>query len=110
VIDLADGGDDFGFEALADLPASLETRALFWHRPIAGKRAKRGQRPAQRYRQASSNFGRIVEAVAAQARKQDQEFRPFTSHHLRPRGAADWLKSGRSIYVLQQRLGLPRDD
>lgn len=105
VIDLVDGEDDFGFDVLAALPASLETKALFWHRPVAGKRAKRGQRQAQRYRQASSNFGRIVEAVALQAQKQDQEFRPFPFHHLRHRGAVDWLKGGRSIYVLQQRLG-----
>lgn len=104
VIDLVDDGEDFGFEVLAALPASLETKALFWHRPIAGPRARR-QRQAERYRQASSNFGRIVEAVAEQARKQDQDFRPFTFHHLRHRAAVDWLKSGRSIYVLQRRLG-----
>jgi integrase/recombinase XerD len=105
VIDLVDGGDDFGFAIFAKLPVSLETKALFWHRPIAGRRAGRGQRPAAAYRQASSNFGRIVEAVAKQAQKQDQEFRPFTFHHLRHRAAVDWLKSGRSIYILQQRLG-----
>lgn len=105
VIDLADNGEDFGLEILAGLPVSLETRALFWHRPEAGKRAKLGQRPAAPYRQASSNFARIVEAVAKQAQKQDQHFRPMTFHHLRHRAAVDWLKSGRSIYVLQQRLG-----
>jgi integrase/recombinase XerD len=105
VIDLVDGGDDFGFEIFSKLPVSLETKALFWHRLVAGRRAKRGQRPAAAYRQASSNFGRIVEAVAKQAQKQDQDFRPFTFHHLRHRAAVDWLKSGRSIYVLQQRLG-----
>jgi integrase/recombinase XerD len=104
VIDLVDGGDDFGFKLFAALPVSLETKALFWHRHEAGPRS-RGQRPAQRYRQVSSNFGRIVEAVAKQAQKQDQDFRPFTFHHLRHRAAVDWLKSGRSIYVLQQRLG-----
>jgi hypothetical protein len=30
---------------------------------------------------------------------------PFTFHHLRHFHAVQWLKSGRSIYVLQQRLG-----
>jgi integrase/recombinase XerD len=105
VLDLVDQGEDFGFEVLMGLPASLETKALFWHRPTAGKRAKRGQRQAERYRQASSNFGRIVDAVAEESRKQDRDFRPFTFHHLRHRAAVDWLKSGRSIYVLQQRLG-----
>lgn len=97
VIDLEDGGEDFGFELFASLPAALETKALFWHRPTRGS--------AQAYRQISSNFGRIVEAVAREAQKQDQDFRPFPFHHLRHRAAVDWLKSGRSIYVLQGRLG-----
>jgi integrase/recombinase XerD len=78
VIDLVDNGDDFGFGIFAALPASLETKALFWHRHEAGPRSN-GQRPAQRYRQVSSNFGPIVEAVAKQAQNQDQEFRSFTS-------------------------------
>jgi integrase/recombinase XerD len=104
VLDLVDEGDDFGFEIFAALRVSLETKALFWHRHEAGFRS-RGQRPAQRYKQVSSNFRRIVAAVAKQAQKQDQDFRPFTFHHLRHRAAVDWLKSGRSIYVLQQRLG-----
>lgn len=105
VIDLVDGADDFGFGVFSALPVSLETKALFWHRPEAGRRARLGQRQAKPYRQASSNFGRIVDAVAKQAQNQDQDFRPFTFHHLRHRAAVDWLKSGRSIYVLQQRLG-----
>ncbi|KRR25954.1 site-specific integrase [Bradyrhizobium retamae] len=105
VIDLVDDGEDFGFECLSALPASIETKALFWHRAEAGKRARLGQRKAERYRQASSNFGRIVEAVAGQAQKQDQDFRPFAFHHLRHLHAVNWLKSGRSIYVLQGRLG-----
>lgn len=105
VIDLVDAGEDFGFEVLNSLPASIETKALFWHRAEAGPRSRLGQRKADRYRQASSNFGRIVEAVAEQAQKQDQDFRPFPFHDLRHLHAVNWLKSGRSIYVLQQRLG-----
>jgi integrase/recombinase XerD len=105
VIDLVDGGDDFGFEVFNSLPISMETKALFWHRREAKHRSRLGQQPAKPYRQISNNFGRLVKAVAVQAQKQDQEFRPFTFHHLRHRGAVDWLKSGRSIYVLQQRLG-----
>ncbi|MDI1265017.1 MAG: tyrosine-type recombinase/integrase [bacterium] len=105
VIDLVDRGEDYGFDCLSSLPASIETRALFWHRAEAGKRSKLGQRKAERYRQASSNFGRIVEAVAKQAQKQEQDFRPFTFHDLRHVHAVNWLKSGRSIYVLQGRLG-----
>lgn len=105
VIDLVDGGDDFGFEVLNGLPISMETKSLFWHRREAKHRSRLGQQPAKPYRQISNNFGRLVKAVAEKAQKQDQEFRPFTFHHLRHRGAVDWLKSGRSIYVLQQRLG-----
>lgn len=105
VIDLVDAGDDFGFEVLNALPISIETKALFWHRREAKHRSRMGQQPAKAYRQISGNFARLVKAVAKKAQKQDQDFRPFTFHHLRHRGAVDWLKSGRSIYVLQQRLG-----
>jgi integrase/recombinase XerD len=103
VIDLVDSGEDFGFEVINALPASIETKALFWHRRTAGERSKRGQQPAERYRYL--NFDRLAESVAEQAQKQDQDFRPFRFHDLRHLHAVDWLKSGRSIYVLQQRLG-----
>lgn len=104
VIDLEDGGDDFGLDLFNSLPASLETKALFWHRRIA-KRRSRGQQPAKPFLQVSSNFKRVVKAVLEQAQKQDQDFRRFTFHDLRHVHAVNWLKSGRSIYVLQQRLG-----
>jgi integrase/recombinase XerD len=101
-IDLEDGGDDFGFEAFAGLPATIEGPWLFWHRDEARGRE---EQPVTPYMQVSSNFARLVRSVARQAQKQAQDFRPFTFHHLRHRAAVDWLKSGRSIYVLQQRLG-----
>lgn len=104
VIDLEDGGADFGFSLFSSLPATLETKALFWHHPPAGKRSA-NEPAAQPFRQVSSNFRRIVRAVAKQAQKQDQSFRPFRFHDLRHVHAVDWLKSGRSIYVLQKRLG-----
>jgi integrase/recombinase XerD len=104
VIDLEDAEEDFGFHLFANLPANLETKALFWHRPPQGK-LKKGEPTARAYSQVSSNFARIVKATAAQARKQAQDFRPMTFHHLRHFHAVQWLKSGRSIYVLQQRLG-----
>jgi integrase/recombinase XerD len=104
VIDLVDGGDDFGFDLLSKLPAAIETKALFWHRPPKGKRGL-GEPVARPYRQISTNFRRIVQATAKQAQKQDQDFRPFRFHDLRHVHAVNWLKSGRSIYVLQQRLG-----
>lgn len=103
VIDLVDGPDDFGWEVLSRLPVSLETKALFWHRREAKKRSRRGQQPAERYSQL--NFDRLVERVAKQSQKQQHEFRSFRFHDLRHFHAVQWLKSGRSIYVLQQRLG-----
>lgn len=95
-IDLEDGGEDFGLDILSSLPIALETKALFWHR---------SEGVAVPYQQVSSNFRRIVAAVAKQAQKQDQYFRPFRFHDLRHVHAVNWLKSGRSIYVLQKRLG-----
>jgi integrase/recombinase XerD len=104
VIALEDDGEDFGFRLFSNLPASIETKALFWHRPPTGKRQE--NEPAARpYSQVSSNFRRIVAATAKQAQKQARDFRPFRFHDLRHVHAVNWLKSGRSIYVLQQRLG-----
>jgi integrase/recombinase XerD len=103
VVDLEDAGEDFGFEILSRLPVTLETKATFWHRREVKKRSKLGQQPARPYREL--NFDRLVDEVAEQARKQDQDFRPFRFHDLRHVHAVNWLKSGRSIYLLQQRLG-----
>jgi integrase/recombinase XerD len=105
VIDLVDGGEDYGLELLSGLPAAIETKALFWYRPPKGKREP-GEPAARPYRQVSTNFRRIVAAVAKQQEhKQDHQFRPFRFHDLRHVHAVNWLKSGRSIYTLQQRLG-----
>lgn len=104
VIDLQVGRTDYGYELFAALPAAVETRSLFWYRPVPGKRTK-DQPAARAYSQISSNFGRIVEFVAKQAQKQDQPFRPFRFHDLRHVHAVNWLKNGNSIYDLQQRLG-----
>jgi integrase/recombinase XerD len=104
VIDLEDGGEDFGFELFSNLPVSLETKALFWYRLPEGKQ-RPGQPSCCPYSQVSSNFRRIVEATAKQAQKQAQDFRPFRFHDLRHLHAVDFLKGGGSIYVLQQRLG-----
>jgi integrase/recombinase XerD len=103
VIDIEDAGEDFGLEVLSGLPVSLETKSLFWHRREVKSRSRLGQKPARPYREL--NFDRLVETVAEQAQKQDQDFRPFRFHDLRHVHAVNWLKSGRSIYVLQQRLG-----
>jgi integrase/recombinase XerD len=102
VIDLEDG-EDFGFAILSGLPVTLETKALFWHRREVKGRSRLGRQPARPYREL--NFDRLVEAAAEQAQNQDQHFRPFRFHDLRHVHAVNWLKSGRSIYALQQRLG-----
>ena len=41
----------------------------------------------------------------AAAGREPQAFRGVRFHDLRHRHAVDWLKSGRSIYDLQKRLG-----
>jgi len=103
VVDLEDAGEDFGFRILSGLLVTLETKALFWHRREVKGRSRLGQQPAHPYREL--NFDRLVETVAEKAQKQDHDFRPFRFHDLRHVHAVNWLKSGRSIYALQQRLG-----
>src|SRR5450759_2571709 len=89
VIDL----DDRAFELFQSLPPALGKAWLFWHHQ------------GEPYRTASGRFKVLVKSVAKQAQKQEQQFQSFRFHDLRHRHAVDWLKSGRSIYDLQQRLG-----
>jgi integrase/recombinase XerD len=90
VIDL----DGWGYEEVfASLPAFLGQPWLFWHHD------------GEPYRTTATRFRTLVASVAKQAQKQTQQFVPFRFHDLRHRHAVDWLKSGRSIYDLQQRLG-----
>lgn len=97
VIDLDFGG---AYEILRSLPVRLGCRWLFWH----------GQ--GEPYRNLSSRFSALVRAELGLASKaaveeglDEPNFRAFRFHDLRHRHAVDWLKSGRSIYDLQQRLG-----
>jgi integrase/recombinase XerD len=89
VIDL----DGWGYDIYRALPIALGSRWVFWHDD------------GEPYRNVASRFAAIVKSVAEAARKREQDFRPFPFHHLRHRRAVDWLKSGRNIYDLQQRLG-----
>lgn len=57
------------------------------------------------YRSVASRFRTLVLAVQESAQKAGTEFRPFRFHDLRHRYAVDALKSGRSIYTVQQDLG-----
>lgn len=93
VIDLA----GWGFEVFERLPAGLSHAWLFHERgaPMA---------------EVSSRFYRLARTEQRRARKaagagNEPDFTPFRFHDLRHRHAVDWLKSGRSIYDLQHRLG-----
>lgn len=90
VIDL----DQWGYEEIfKSLPAALGSAYLFWHHQ------------GEPYKTVSGQFRVLVASVAKQAQKQEQDFRRFRLHDLRHRHAVDWLKSGRSLYDLQHRLG-----
>jgi integrase/recombinase XerD len=85
---------------LAALPACLGCKWLFW----TGE--------GEPFRGLASTFRYLVRAEMRSAQKSAQEkglkqadFQRFTFHHLRHRHAVDWLKSGKSLYDLQKRLG-----
>ena len=87
-------------DRLRKLPARLGCRWLFW------------QGEGEPFHHMPSTFRNLVKAELKAAQKAAQEkklkepdFRRFTFHHLRHRSAVDWLKSGRSLYDLQKRLG-----
>jgi integrase/recombinase XerD len=90
VIDL-----DYGnaYELLRSQPVRIGCKWLFWHHQ------------GEPYRNVSSRFAAIVKGAQKAAQREKVEFRPFRFHDLRHRHAVDWLKSGRNIYDLQQRLG-----
>jgi integrase/recombinase XerD len=89
VVDL----EGWGYELFEAMPVAVGQAYLFWHHQ------------GQPYRNVASRFCAIMDRAAKQAQNQEQSFRPFRFHDLRHRHAVDWLKSGRSIYDLQQRLG-----
>lgn len=88
------------FAILDALPAALGCKWLFWH--SAG----------EPYRSLSSGFRVVVHAELKAAQKAAQQnglkepdFKTFPYHNLRHLFAVEWLKSGKSIYDLQQHLG-----
>jgi integrase/recombinase XerD len=106
------------YELLRSVPVKLGSRWLFWH----------GE--GEPYRNIASNFSQIVRSVFVKAYDAhhgtngknrppiedllalegghdwpDIGFRTFTFHDLRHLHAVRWLKSGRSIYDLKERLG-----
>jgi integrase/recombinase XerD len=78
-----------GYQALAALPAYVGSAFLFWHG--AG----------EPYRNVSSRFAGLMSEIVAKKKS----LQPFRFHDLRHLHAVEWLKSGRSIYDLQIRLG-----
>lgn len=78
-----------GVDVFASLPRGVGDAPLFWHDN------------GQPYSTVASRFGFLVRQLA----KRHTDFRRFRFHDLRHLHAVEWLRSGRSIYSLQQRLG-----
>jgi integrase/recombinase XerD len=82
-----------GYELVRPLPAYAGSPWLFWHSD------------GEPYKNFASQFSAIIQRTAQWARANAIDFRPFRFHDLRHLHAVNWLKDGRSIYVLQRRLG-----
>jgi integrase/recombinase XerD len=86
VIDLVPFDGVAVFDAL---PEGIANAPLFWH----GK--------GERYENIASRFALFTKEIA----EKDKDFIRFRFHDLRHLHAVEWLRSGRSIYELQHRLG-----
>jgi integrase/recombinase XerD len=82
-----------GYELLRSLPTYTRSPLLFWHSD------------GEDYKNFASQFAAIVARATAWAKASGIDFRPFRFHDLRHYHAVTWLKDGRSIYDLQNRLG-----
>ena len=78
---------------LRSVPVFLGSKWLFWHDQ------------GEPYRNVASRFRELVRSAQESAQREGIEFRPFTFHALRHLFAVNYLKSGGSIYDLQQHLG-----
>jgi integrase/recombinase XerD len=58
-----------------------------------------------RYKNFSSNFGRVIRELMAREKKAGRPFRRFRVHDLRHGFAIRWLKGGGDIYRLSRHLG-----
>jgi integrase/recombinase XerD len=81
------------YDLMCSLPAYAHKPLLFWHSE------------GECYKNFASQFATIVDRTGAWARENGIDFRPFRFHDLRHLHAVTWLKDGRSIYDLQNRLG-----
>jgi integrase/recombinase XerD len=82
-----------GYDLFKSLPAYMGKPFLFWHSD------------GENYKTFASQFLKIMVGTAKWASANGVEFRRFRFHDLRHLHAVEWLKSGRSIYDLQRRLG-----
>jgi integrase/recombinase XerD len=82
-----------GYEMICGIPAYAHSPLLFWHSK------------GQAYKNFASQFAAIVARTAVWATEAGLDFRSFRFHDLRHLHAVNWLKDGRSIYDLQNRLG-----
>lgn len=89
VVDLSDAA----WAVIARVPVALRCKWLFWHGD------------GLPYRNVASRFAGYVRAAQKAAQQEGRPFRPFRFHDLRHLYAVEWLKSGGSIYDLQQHLG-----
>ena len=81
-----------GYDLMCSLPVYAYKPLLFWHADGKG------------YKNFASRFAAIVQRTAKWARENSVDFRPFRFHDLRHLHAVTWLKDGRSIYDLKNRL------
>jgi integrase/recombinase XerD len=105
IIDLAPMN---GYEVISAIPAFAERDWLFWR--TADKRVRADSKrevalAGEQIEDPGPTFKRITNAVAVWAEEHGVDFQPFRFHDLRHRHAVDWLREGRSIYDLKERLG-----
>jgi integrase/recombinase XerD len=82
-----------GYDLIRSLPSYVGSPLLFWHST------------GENYKNFASQFSGVVRRTEKWAAANGIDFRPFRFHDLRHWHAVHWLKSGRSIYELQHRLG-----
>lgn len=84
---------DVAVAILSALPVNMGTTAVFWHGDGSG------------YANMSSRWAELVSRARDSAQKERRVFRPFRFHDLRHLAAVRMLRSGLSIYEVQQILG-----
>ncbi len=90
VVDLGPFG---AYELIRALAPSPTGKFLFWHHD------------GDKYRGFSSQWWKLSNRVERIAAKRGLDFRRFRFHDLRHFHSVQWLKAGRSIYHLRDRLG-----